>query len=266
MWHQVEFLLEGYVLPMTIEKLRISDRFLLEAAYPKNNKDQSFYTKAFVATEEEGNYFKSVIDEVEFFVLIYTLISGQGVTSRTGIGIDIEKLSDLGKKRFTFPDYEKIHVMSKGKDEFLTKPILETKELFLKYLPRRKKIMDGPLGLALIYYYVAVQASQRRYDQAIINLMIALEALLITEGEKIRGYISKRTAQLIEKEAEKRNQISKEIKDLYDLRSHIVHGRGKKPTLKETRQLFKFARKAIQKTLSLEILSKEKLIEKLDRS
>ena len=41
MWNQVEFLLEGSVLPMTIEELKISDRFLLEAAYPKNQTDLS---------------------------------------------------------------------------------------------------------------------------------------------------------------------------------------------------------------------------------
>ena len=48
MWNQVEFLLEGSVLPMTIEELKISDRFLLEVAYPKYKTDKSFYTKAFV--------------------------------------------------------------------------------------------------------------------------------------------------------------------------------------------------------------------------
>ena len=263
MWHQVEFLLEGYVLPMTIEELRISDRFLLESAYPKNKSDGSFYSLAYVATEEKSNYFKSVINYVDFFILIFALVSGQHVTFKTGVGTKIKNLTNLGKKRFTFPDYERIHVISTGKDEFWTKPIFEIKDLFLKLLPSRQQIMDSHVGLALIYYYIAVQASQRRYDQAIINLMIALEALLIEKDDKIRGCISNRIASLIAEKSEERDQISKEMKELYDLRSHIVHGRGKKPTLKDTRLLFKFARKSIQKTLSFEIFSKKELIKKI---
>ena len=93
--------------------------------------------------------------------------------------------------------------------------------------------------------------------------MISLEALLIKESEKIRGCISNRVANLISEKTDKRDQISKEIKELYDLRSYIVHSRGKKPTLKDTRQLFNHTRKAIQKTLSFELISKEELIKKI---
>ena len=190
MLHQVEFLLEGNLLPVTIGELSVSDRFLLEAVYPKNMTNNSSYAIAYVATEEEGNFFKPVQDKVEFFILIYALVSGQHVTSRTGIGTELQNLSSLGKKRVTFPDYKKIYVMTTGKDEFLTKTIFETKELFLKLLPFRQRLMDSHVGLALIYYYIAVQASQRRFEQAVINLMIALEALLIFRDDIIRGCIS----------------------------------------------------------------------------
>ena len=263
MWHQVEFLLEGNLLPMTISELRVSDWFLIEAAYPTSGSNKLEYAIAYMATEEEGNYFKSVIAYMNFFLLIYALVSGQHVTYKTGAGTNLHKLSSLGKKRFTFGNFEKLEVEFTGKDEVWTKPIFKTKELFLKLLPSRKEIMESHVGLALIYYYVAVQASQRRFDQAIINLMITLEALLIKESTKFRKLISNRIAVLIAKDEKERLLISKRIKELYDLRSGIVHGGGKKPTFKNTKQLFGYTRQAIEKTLSLGTYSKEELIKKL---
>jgi hypothetical protein len=53
------------------------------------------------------------------------------------------------------------------------------------------------------------------------------------------------------------------MKELYDLRSHIVHGRGKKPSFNDTKQLFNYTRKSLEKTLYLEALSKEELIRKI---
>jgi len=264
MWHQVEFLLEGYVLPMTIDELIVSNRFLLEAVSSKNNATKSEYVIAYVAIEDKSNFFKPAMDEIEFFILIYALIAGQFVTSRTGAGIELHDLGSLGKKRVAFGDFEKLHLIQTVKDHFLTKPIFETKELFLKLLAKRQKIMDSHIGLALIYYYFAVQASQKRFEHSIINLMIALEGLLIKEGDKIRGCISNRVANLIAEEAKERTLISKRMKELYTLRSHIVHGRGKKPSFNDTRQLFKYSRKAIQKAISIGTLSKEELIKNLN--
>jgi hypothetical protein len=185
------------------------------------------------------------------------------VTFKTGIGTELKDRDSLGKNRFTFPDYEKIHVMTSVKEGFWTKPITQTKELFLKLLPKRERIMESHVNLSLIYYYVAVQASQRRLEQSIINLIIALEALLIKEGDKIRGCLATRVAALVAENEEQRTLIAKQMKELYDLRSHIVHGRGKKPSFNDTKQLFNYTRKSLEKTLYLEALSKEELIGKI---
>jgi hypothetical protein len=67
--------------------------------------------------------------------------------------------------------------------------------------------------------------------------MIALEALLIKEGDKIRGRLATRVAALIAENEEQRALISQRMRKLYNLRSHIVHGRGKKPTFNDTKQL-----------------------------
>jgi hypothetical protein len=78
------------------------------------------------------------------------------------------------------------------------------------------------------------------------------------------GGISRRGCTLIEEDPLLREKIVKEISALYDLRSAIVHGRGKKPTFEETKQLFTYAKGAIEKALSLRHLSKGELTKTLD--
>jgi hypothetical protein len=98
MLHQVEFLFEGNLLPMTIDEFRVSDRFLLEAVVSKNLSDKLSYAIGYFATEEEEHFFQPAINQVNFFLLLYSLISGQAVTFKTGIGTELKDLDSLGKK------------------------------------------------------------------------------------------------------------------------------------------------------------------------
>lgn len=141
---------------------------------------------------------------------------------------------------------------------------LTQKKRFLLLLPDRQRIMESPLGLALIYYYFAVLASRRRLEEAVIDLVIACEALLCTDTKKIRENLSRRLSILIAENEMEKAEISKKMRELYELRSGIVHGGGKKPSLNEARVLFDYVRRAIEQGLSLRHLSKEKLVAKLD--
>jgi len=75
---QVEFLIEGYLLPPTMEKLRISENLLLERAY---SQEKPYVTLAYVGVTSfgESNYFPDAMAYMDFFLLIYTLMSGQRV-------------------------------------------------------------------------------------------------------------------------------------------------------------------------------------------
>lgn len=124
--------------------------------------------------------------------------------------------------------------------------------------------MKSHLKLALVYYYWAVQASQRRFEEAIINLMISAEALLIVSNESIRGSLSRRLSTLITSDEEEKKTIEKKMRELYELRSAIVHGGRKKPTFKDVRTLFSYVRRAIDNVLSSKEFLKESLVERLD--
>jgi len=126
--------------------------------------------------------------------------------------------------------------------------------------------MESTLGLALIFYYLAVLASRRRLEEAVVNLMIAAEALLITKNECIQANLSRRLSTLIAENETEKAEISEKMRELCDLRSDIVHGRGKKPSLNNAQILFNYVRRAVERGLSLKHFSKEDLIAKLDKA
>jgi len=265
MLHQVEFLVEGHMLPPTIGRLKISETLILEQVYRSGSEHPiSAIAYVGVVTPGEANPFFTARDYLDFFLLIYCLVSGQAVTTTMGIGTTLDDINSLGRKRVGFPGSEKIEVMGEYEEDFVSKPILEAKKRFLLFEPDRQKIMESPLGLALKYYYLAVRASSRLSEEAVIHLMIAAEALLITMNEKVRGTLSSRLSTLIAENETEKAEISKKMRELYDLRSAIVHGKGKKTSFDEARILFAYVRRAIECGLSLRRLTKEELAAKLD--
>jgi len=273
MLHQVEFLIEGHLLPPTIGRLCVSEELILESVWRAGSESMlshelANYAIAYVGVEtpKELNYFPAARDYLDFFLMIYSLVSGQPVTSIMGIGTTLDNMTSLGTRRVGWSSFEKIHVLDEREDDLFCKPILDTKRLFLLFLPDRQRVMESPLGLALTFYYFAVLASRRRLEEAVINLIIAGEALLITKDENKRENLSRRLSTLIGKNEMEKAEISREMRKLYDLRSSIVHGGRKRPSFNDVKILFDYVRRAIESALSLRHLSKEDLLAKLDKA
>lgn len=273
MLHQVEFLIEGYLLPPTMGTLRVSDKLILEKVWrtgsePRLSHETSDYAIAYVGTptpkETRWNFFLVARDYLDFFLLIYSLVSNQRVIARTGIGTTIDDMSSLGAKRIGWAGFQKVHVQHEGESDFLNKPILEAKKRFLLLLPDRQRIMESSLGLALKFYYFARLA--RQWEEVIIHLTIAAEALLCTNTTEIGKNLSRRLSTLIAENDTEKAEISKKMLKLYRLRSGIVHGGGKKPSLVDAQFLYSYFKRAIERGLSLRHLSKEKLVAKLDEN
>lgn len=225
-------------MPPTIGRLQITDTLVLEQVFRSGSENPiSAVAYVGVVTPGEADFFLIARDYLDFFILIYCLVSGQAVTETMGMGTTLDDIASLGTRRVGFSSFERIDVLGEYKDDPLSKPILEAKERFLLLLPERQRIMESPLGLSLKYYYLAVRASKRLLEEAIIHLMIAAEALLITRNENIREPLSRRLSVLIAKNEEERAEISKKMRGLYDLRCDIVHGRGGKPSWIDARVL-----------------------------
>ena len=263
MLYQVEFLIKGNLFPLMFGEVRITESLLIEAAYSLNpESNNSNYALGFLATQKEGNYFKTAQNQIDFFVIIYSLISSSPLTVKMGVGTPLEDLESLGKKRVGLGNVVKLNFDGVYPKGYLNS-ILKTKDRFIQLLPERQEIMESHLGIALIYYYYALRA--RMLETKIINLMIASEALLITKDTSIRSPISDRFSTLIAENEIDKVVISRRMRELYDLRSDIVHGRRKKSTLKDCLELLNYVQRAIDCALDLRKLSKIELIEKLDK-
>lgn len=124
--HQVEFLVEGNLLPLTIGKLCISENLILEKVWREGlefrlSHEPTDYAIAYVGvdTPEKGNPFPAALDNLDFFLLIYSLVSGQPVTRTMGVGTTLDDITSLGSKRVGFSSFEKItvlhsHITDKG--------------------------------------------------------------------------------------------------------------------------------------------------------
>jgi len=127
-------------MPPTIGKLCVSENLILEKVWrggyeSRLTHEPADYAIAYVGvdTREEPNYFPAARDYLDFFFLIYSVVSGQPVTSMMGIGTTLEDTASLGTRRVGWPGFEKIHVLDEREDDFFCKPILDTKKLFCFY-------------------------------------------------------------------------------------------------------------------------------------
>lgn len=269
--HQVEFLAEGYLLPPTIGTLRVSEELVFEKVWREGTEyglshEQTDYAIAYVGVEapEGSNFFPAAIEYLDFFLLLYCLVSNVPISTMVGTGTILDQKSALGAKRIGWSSFEKLQVLDEREDDLFCKPILDTKKLFLTLLPEKQRIMESSIGLALVFYYFAVLATKTRFEETIINLMIAGEALLIDKERQKKKNLSRRLSVLIAKDEEEKVKVSDRMQKLYKLRSDIVHGEGVKPSDDDVRTLASYVKRAIERCISLRDLTKKQILANLD--
>ena len=79
------------------------------------------------------------------------------------------------------------------------------------------------LRLAIDYYNLGKLSTRR--EEAHVNWMIALEALYSDSAQELRHKLSVRVAWMLGETHQDRLEIANRMRELYDLRSAIVHGR-----------------------------------------
>jgi len=257
MFEQVEFLIQGYLLPPTIGRLEVSPSFIIEDA---SKNLEGFSALAFVGVEDEPNFFRKATSKMNLFLLLHALGSGQAATYLLGVATPLPALENLGKNRFSFTNYEKIIHLHEDMQSQFSKPILLTKERFLQLEEDVDRLLDSHLGLALSYYYYAVQASdKRRNTEVIIDLVIAAEALFSREQPYTSNLVRRLSSFVAQNELE-RKKIAKKIGEFYRLRGVIVHGEKKEIPVADIKTASEYIRKAIDRALSSKLYTKAELI------
>jgi len=274
MLHQVECLIYDDLLPMPVSRLRVSENFLLEKVTGADRDGHpKLFTVAYLAIDppKETRLFLMAGEYLDLFLLVWSLTSRRGPSHRFGAASGLDDMSSLGNSRVTWPQLKRPRVQGEEKYDLSAsvwgKPILETRRLFLDLLPDRSRILEGYLGLALRFHYLA--GSERMWNEKLVLLMIAAEALLIKGKKEFKSMtLARRMPSLISERKREKEKISREMKKLYKLRNAIVHGEeeGKKASLRDVIILFDYLGRALRKCLRMRELSKPDLVTRLDEA
>ena len=271
-FQQIEYLIHGDILQFSINDFRISDKLILQKVYGDGYQDSTWgehtgHVKAFVGVEfdEKGNYFKRADDYLTLFLHLYTLETGQPyVKFSGGVSINLDDLSNLGVKKIdSFHGFNQIEYLSPPRERDMIL-ISNRKAVFEELECEYEALMSSPFGLSLQFFYDAVMANhRRRLELAVVNFMIAAETLVIKEDRSHRQLVSKRIGVLASEKPDEIDEVYREMKRLYGVRSAIVHGGGKKASPYDVQALFRYLKKGIQKRLLLRETPKVELVRKL---
>lgn len=281
--HQIVNLIHGSILPLSIPEFKISDKLLLRNVLGDGYMDtitigtNSWHTIAYVGVESDypmsedftnnqsKNFFSKASNYLDLFLLLYGLQYGKPYVKFLGSGTVIKKYSELGWHHASFPQFKTYTFEGEPLDserEYASK----LRDLFLLFESDIDNIVGSPLSISLRSYNNALLDYARwNLGLAIIQLFIAAEALVIIGNEPKRKNVSNRISCLISNDSQEGIALKRRIKQFYDLRSGIVHGGGKRASIKETQELFSIIKRSIFSRLSSNSLPKKEMIEILDQ-
>lgn len=264
---QIEYLIHGNILPMSVDNVRISERLLLERVYGDGYQDSTWgknvgHVKAYVGTEyeEKGAFFKRADEYLTFFLHLFTLENAQPYVVFRGVSIPVDDFLNLGLNRVSFPGFEKMTSLSKPFVRDM-RYISYLKSTFERFESDYEEILSSPLGLSLQFVYDAVMANhRRRLELAVVHFIMAAEALVIHELQGIRQRISKRIAMLVSDSSNELDETYRTMKKLYGIRCGIVHGGGKRVSPYDVQSIYKYLKKAVNECLTHRQVTKQDLI------
>lgn len=127
------------------------------------------------------------------------------------------------------------------------------------------------ISLAFSYYMCAHNEPPHGENISFIQLFIALEALFLREKDELQYRLSNRVAMLLGETPQRRKHIQESLRELYKLRSTIVHGAEKlgipwteRPALPLLEDLFEYTRLSILYFIALAEYEKKDIIDVLD--
>jgi len=250
----------------------MSERLVIEKVFGDGYQDSTWgehvgHVKAFVGVESDGTakHFIQAERYLTLFLHLYTLLGGQPYVVFRSFGTPIEDYANLGERSAGHPTHQPIKYIGEPLPNDV-RYVSRLKALFQQVESNYENITDSPLGLAMQFFYDAVMSNHRgRLALAVVHFMIAAEALVIIGEESKRQNVSRRISALFSVTPDEYETVYRNMKALYDVRSGIVHGGGKKTTPLEVGRLFQYLRKSLLERLSLRGLSKLDLVEKLDK-
>lgn len=122
-------------------------------------------------------------------------------------------------------------------------------------LSRPESPISNRTRVALHYYNRTFGVEEKA--MRIVDLVTCLEALLSDQGEELSYRLGLRCANLLGTDSMDRKRIHKEIREFYDVRSHLVHGDELREThksrIREVEKLREYVRRALLTLLGVNL-------------
>lgn len=199
------------------------------------------------------------------FISIHSVSKGFSATI-DDLGVsqirDGESLLDISPKWLTIE--VKTFFPENGKQKVLQREYTALKKSIEMFKTNESILRNNPCLVNAIHYFWYSDLTERD-EEKLIDLIISLETLYLTERLELAYRLSLRVASLIghfykDKTPE---QIAMEIKALYNKRSRVVHGDPEEITSSEMSNLKDYACKSIQMFIKLSLTMNKRGILKL---
>ena len=259
---QIGFKVEGLIAP---EKGIVLDDHILVRGIPPSDDAYVFFKVAIQNRKEIDKLRDDFMNVLKNIARIYGLVrKAYAEVLSSSVAAKISSEDPFGYTKHP-PDLRLIPVFD---DEQRRKEVPLLKETIAKYESVKNVFEDrrkSYLRNAIDYFYHAL--GDRRYEERLIDLMIAMESLFSKEPQELRLRISLRAAFLLSigRESERPN-IFRLIYDLYKKRSKVVHGveRVDLP-YEEISKLESYVRESIKRLIHIE-QEKDNFLELLDQT
>jgi hypothetical protein len=213
------------------------------------------------ATQENKNAEERILN----FVAMHSLFTNFEPTLEQMGAISIEKSKPLGTSEIHGGKLRAL-IPEDKRPEILKREYSRLEKSIESFKSNESTVRKNPyLMNALHYFYYGLIAE--RYEEKLIDSVISLEALYMTDPQELGYRLSMRVASLIGWHYENRtlNQIAKETRNLYNKRSRVVHGEPETLGSVEISHLMDYNRRSLLAFLELSPkFRKEQIIEIVD--
>lgn len=266
-WFKINgLLISGIEIPKRVE---VDQDFVLIGV---QSEPESCIACLRLKTDEKVNLFatqenKDAEERILNFVAMHSLFTDFEPNLEKMGAITIEKSKPLGTSEIHGAKLRAL-VPEEKRPEILKREYSRLEKSIESFKLNESTVRKNPyLMNALHYFYYGMVAG--RYEEKLIDLVVSLEALFMTETMELGYRLSLRVASLISRYYNDRtpSQIAKEIRGLYNKRSRVVHGEREKITSDEIWRLTDYARRSLLGFLRLtQNMKKAKALELLDEA
>jgi hypothetical protein len=201
---------------------------------------------------------------------IYAVVTGFSMRFEHDGANGMKSLADLGKPPvMTGIISMEVRYLKERREELQRKLMAgweQTRLLWNRMQGRLGEKNGQFLRVALSYYYQSGLPPAIPLEEAFVDATIGLEALYNESPQDISYKLASRGALLLSCTGQEKNCFQT-LKDLYNLRNNIVHGKGKTVENAQVEKIRELLSKSIRPCLALGLeLDKPKIIELIDQA